>query len=49
MKLSKAIQVLEQHHSWRQGFHSNRVDAAELTDAMVLIIQTLKDLKYANV
>lgn len=49
MKLSKAIQILEQHHSWRQGFHSNRVDAAELTAAMVLVIQTLKELKYSNI
>jgi hypothetical protein len=49
MKLSKAIQILEQHHSWRQGFHSNMVDADELTAAIVLVIQTLKELKYANV
>jgi hypothetical protein len=49
MTLKKAIQIVEQHHSWRQGFHSNRVDSAELTSAMALILQTLKELNYANV
>jgi threonine/homoserine/homoserine lactone efflux protein len=49
MTLKKAILILEQHHSWRQGFHTNMVNPNELTNAMALIIQTLKELKYANV
>jgi hypothetical protein len=49
MTLKKAIDILEQHHSWRQGFHSNMVDTTELTNAIVLILQTLKELRYANV
>jgi hypothetical protein len=49
MTLKKAIEILEQHHSWRQGFHDKMVTANDLTAAMVLVIQTLKELKYANV
>jgi hypothetical protein len=43
MTLKKAIEILEQHHSWRQGFHDKMVSANDLTAAMVLVIQTLKE------
>jgi threonine/homoserine/homoserine lactone efflux protein len=49
MKLKKAIEILDQHHTWRQGFHTNMVNPAELTAAIAIILQTLRELKYATV
>jgi len=49
MTLKKAIEILEQHHSWRQGFHSTMVDPAQLTNAIAFILETLKELRYAHV
>jgi hypothetical protein len=49
MTLSKAIQILEQHNGWREGYHKNMVDSTELTKALKLILETIKSMKYANV
>jgi hypothetical protein len=49
MTLKEAIDILEKHQSWRQGFHDEMVSASDLTTAIAIIIQTLRELKYANV
>jgi hypothetical protein len=49
MTLKKAIDILDQHHSWRQGFHDKMVSANDLTAAIAIILQILRELKHANV
>lgn len=49
MTLSKAIQILEQHYAWRQGYHDNMVDSVDLTNALRMILETIKSMEYANV
>jgi hypothetical protein len=49
MKLKKAIEILDQHHTWRQGFHDKMVNPVELTTAIDIILQTLRELNYATV
>lgn len=49
MTLTKAIQILEQHYGWREGYHKTMVDSVELTNALRLILETIKSMKYANV
>lgn len=49
MTLKRAIQVLEQHYGWREGYHTNQVDPVELTNALRLILETLKEFSYAAI
>jgi hypothetical protein len=49
MTLRKAIQVLEQHYGWREGYHKNQVNSVDLTKALRLILDTLKEFSHATV
>jgi hypothetical protein len=49
MTLRKAIEVLEQHYGWREGYHNNMVNPVELTNALRLILDTLKEFSHAAV
>jgi hypothetical protein len=49
MTLRKAINVLEQHYGWREGYHANKVDSIDLTNALRLILDTLKEFSHAAV
>jgi hypothetical protein len=49
MTLRKAIQVLEQHYGWREGYHNNQVNSIDLTNALRLILDTIKEYSDATV
>jgi hypothetical protein len=44
MTLTKAIQIVENHYAWRLGYHDNMVDSVELTNALRLILETIKSI-----
>lgn len=44
MTLSEAIQVLEDHNIWRKGAETSPTDPAQLTEALELALETLKNV-----